>query len=328
MKMNVSNRISIRLLFLLMFVGLALALVVPEAKPPAPPNNPSCWNRRDALLLVGAPLLVAASSTVLPESANAASSSLFLSQPQPQGITTVILDSATVKLGVKLEDAILGTAQKSYPVVHAVSPDGPAKAQGVVPGMVVLGQPSAKALVQRLQRGPYPFAVQFYDLSFEFDGDETTTTASTALERAKDEAKRSREAPKEPALSAKGTGLVVKTTRKATTSDCTLKARRGDTVTILYEARVASPGGPIYDSTAERGGEPVTFQLGDGKAIAGVDIGLGGMCQGEVREIDIPNGLGYGRFGSQVFDVPGDVRLWWRVELLELVEGEKRFPFR
>jgi hypothetical protein len=42
------------------------------------------------------------------------------------------------------------------------------------------------------------------------------------------------------------------------------------------------------------------------------------MCRGEVREIDIPSLLGYGRSGSEYSDIPGDVRLWWRLELVAL----------
>ncbi len=281
-------------------------------------TSPSClsvrksWNRRQAL--IAALPLITISST-FPRSAAA-----DLLRPQPKGIKTVILESADIKLGVKVEDVSLGKEHKSYAVVQSVSQSGVAMTQGIVPGMIVLGQPSASALVQRLQRGPYPYAVQFYDASVESEME----SAALALQQLKEEAQQP--VFVEPALSPKGTGLVVKTKRKAT--DCSLKARSGDTVTIVYEARVASPGGPIYDSTADRDGRPVTFRLGEGKAIPGVDVGIGGMCQGEVRELDIPSALGYGRFGSEVFDVPGDVRLWWKVELLELVEGEKRFPFR
>jgi len=307
-------------------VAFAVAWTVPSSPSTlnahSPPNN--IMSRRQTVLAT--PLLVMLGVTPI--------SSRALSSQQPplsKGITTVILNSASdSKLGVKLEDVVLGPEQKLYPVVQAAAPDGPAGTQGIVPGMIVLGQPSSKRLVERLQSGPYPFAIQFYDLSVEYgEGEEEKRMdAATALERAKTEALQRRTAPKEPPLSAKGTGLVVKTTRKV--SECPVRARSGDRVTILYEARVASPGGPIYDSTAERSydGKPITFRLGEGKAIPGVEIGMGGMCQGEVRELDIPSGLGYGRFGSEVFDVPGDVRLWWRVELLELVPGENKFPFR
>lgn len=38
--------------------------------------------------------------------------------------------------------------------------------------------------------------------------------------------------------------------------------------------------------------------------------------------MDIPSALGYGRAGSNVFDIPGDVRLWWKVELVKITKAE------
>ena len=113
----------------------------------------------------------------------------------------------------------------------------------------------------------------------------------------------------------------VKTVKKPDV--CTGKAKSGDTVTISYEARISSLHGQVYDSTAWRQGDPATFELGKGATLPGVEIGLSGMCVGEVREMDVPTTLGYGKFGSQVFDIPGDVRLFWRVELLDLSKGKR-----
>ena len=239
--------------------------------------------------------------------------------PIPQGITTVMLDSPDSKIGVQLYDVQIGSA--SYSAVKSIQQNGEAALQGVEEGMIVLSGSSSKSVVQRIQSGPYPLALQFYNVAEELPG---ATSASEALQLAKASAD-SKALEKEPQLSPKGAGLGTKTTKKA--DKCELQARRGDTVTIAYEARVASPGGPLYDSSEERGG-PVTFVLGDGQTISGVDIGMGGMCEGEIRELDIPSVLGYGRGGSKKFDLPGDVRLWWKIELLQLVEGEKRFPFR
>ncbi|KAL7546537.1 hypothetical protein ACHAWF_013950 [Thalassiosira exigua] len=110
--------------------------------------------------------------------------------------------------------------------------------------------------------------------------------------------------------------LSVKTVRKP--DSCDRRAKRGDALTIAFEARISSATGPLYDGTAWRKGALSAVKLGKGAAVPGVEIGLAGMCVGEVREIDVPATLGYGKFGSQVFDIPGDVRLWWRVELLDL----------
>ena len=254
----------------------------------------------------------------------------------PEGITTVVLDSPESQLGIRLQDTTIllqGRNNNAFvvSVVRSLQPGAQGAAQGVQEGMIVLSFPSSASVVQKLQSGPYPLALQFYNLAVEDKQPDTegeddakrTPTPLEALEAAEASAQRQQTQQKEPepALSSRGTGLKTKTIRKG--SDCSYPVKRGDTVTIAYEARVASPGGPIYDSTAERGG-PVTFVVGDGQAINGVDIGIGGMCQGEIRELDIPNALGYGRMGSARFDVPGQVRLWWSIELLESQPGGKK----
>lgn len=246
---------------------------------------------------------------------NPAFSDSIASPPLPQEIITVILDSPNSKIGVQLYDVSIGS--QAYPAVKSIVSDtGEAALQGVQIGMIILSYSSSKSVVQRISSGPYPVVLQFYNLAKETN----SLTASEGLDASQSRAT-AVASVKEPHLSSKGTGLVTKTVQKG--KDCTLQARRGDTVTISYEARVASPGGPIYDSSESDG--PVTFVLGDGKAISGVDIGMGGMCEGEIRELDIPSALGYGRAGSRIFDIPGDVRLWWRVELLQLSQGGKKW---
>jgi len=178
-------------------------------------------------------------------------------------------------------------------------------------------------VVARLRDGPYPIVLQFYNLAAGGDaiGDlgRPLVTAQDALTMAQQASKEAAvAAANEPQLSTKGTGLVIKKTPPLG-DKCGIKSRRGDVLEINYEARVASPGGPIYDSSEQRGtGQPYQFVLGNGDVIKGVDLGLFDMCPGEVRELDIPSVLGYGRKGSNLFDIPGDVRLWWKVELVRL----------
>jgi len=185
--------------------------------------------------------------------------------------------------------------------------------------MILLGTDASQSIVGRIQNGPYPIVLQFYDLRKTGDHQTVPVSPQTALLEAQ-QAPPSSNNQNPPPLSTKGTGLVIKTVQKPK-DPCpdgqSSRVRRGDTITINYEARVASPGGPLYDSSTERGG-PVTFRVGSAQAVNGVDIGVYDMCPGEVRELDIPASLGYGRAGSVVFDVPGDVRLWWRLELLQL----------
>jgi FK506-binding protein 2 len=239
------------------------------------------------------------------------------SPPLPQAITTVILDSPGQSAGVKVYDVKIGST--SYAAVQSVKRDGAAASSGVQEGMILLGKDkTAASFVGRIKNGPYPIVLQFYNLA-----EDTPQSPTEALVAAQIKAEEKANV-KEPPLSAKGTGLIVKTTKKGDTCEIgsRLNARRGDILQIKYEARVASPGGPIYDSTEQRG-RSVEFILGRNEAVKGVDIGLNGMCVGEVRELDIPNLLGYGPAGSYIFDVPGDVRLWWKVELLKLTKSDK-----
>jgi FK506-binding protein 2 len=266
-----------------------------------------------AFLSAGVPLLYDS------QTANAAA-------PRPAQLTTVVLDAPDDKIGVQLVDVTLGKNKNDDIIVgvKSLDPNGKAASSGVQEGMVLLTTKSKSSdIVAKIKQGPYPMAFQFYSLAEENDDDTVNETPSEALERviaaAKTKAKSS--TPDEgPPVSSRGAGLGVKTVVRpsAKASSC-VPARRGDAVTIRYEARVASVGGPVYDSTAMRDDEPSTFVLGDGRAINGVDVGMGGMCRGEVRELDIPAGLGYGRYGSEVFDIPGDVRLWWRIELVDVV---------
>jgi len=293
MKMMMMALHSLRAhLLILIFIALAASVCVALAPP---------TNRRTALshlAVMGAfPLIVATTS---PACAS-------LTSPQKSAITTVILESSQDRIGVQLSDVSIGT--RSFPAVKSVSATGEAFASGVVPGMVLLGIQggSSKAVVERIKSGPYPIVLQFYNLAME---DGSNVTAEQALIKAIEQGRK--EADTGPPVSAKGTGLVVKTVKKG---DCDIKARRGDTLVINYEGRVASPGGPIFAEASD-----AQVVLGKHQVPDGVDIGLAGMCPGEIRTLDIPSALGFGKQGSQVFDVPGDVRLWWEAELVKLVK--------
>ena len=243
--------------------------------------------------------------------------------PDLNAITTVTLDSSNMKIGVQLYDVSLGG--QTYPAVKAVNPSGVAAAEKVEPGMIVLGnyKDASKAVVSRIQNGPYPLILQFYDLGRVGDYQNNPIPPQDALMAA---IQKEREPIKEPPLSSKGTGLVLKTIQEPN-QPVSERARRGDILEINFEARVASPGGPLYDSSRDRGG-PVSFTMGSGEVVNGVDIGVYNMAVGEIRSMDIPASLGYGRAGSEYFDIPGDVRLWWKVELLGITKGEKKLLFK
>ena len=109
---------------------------------------------------------------------------------------------------------------------------------------------------------------------------------------------------------------------------CKIQSRRLDVLEIMYEARIASSTGIIYDSSKFRGtGRPYQMVLGSGDMLPGVDQGLYDMCPGEMRLLQIPPVLGYGSRGNKMFQIPPDSTLFWKVKLVSINsvrEGDPR----
>lgn len=309
------------LLSWLLFVGRANSFSShPATKGNAPRNDGiefhTHTSRRDALGAV----LGSLSFLALPQSLLAAP--LI---PDMNAVTTVTLDSADMKIGVELYDVKIGSPPQSYPAVKAVNPSGVAASEKVQPGMIVLGnyKDASQAVVNRIKNGPYPLVLQFYDFGKAGEYSDNPIPPQEALLAAQQTSKAAA-AVKEPPLGSKGSGLIMKTIKEPITP-CRKenRVRRGDTLEINFEARVASPGGPLYDSSKERGSS-VSFTVGAGEVVSGIDIGVYDMCPGEIKTFDIPAGLGYGRAGAEIFDIPGDVRLWWKIELLSVTKKEAK----
>ena len=74
---------------------------------------------------------------------------------------------------------------------------------------------------------------------------------------------------------------------------CGSAAQSGNNVSLEYTGWLKSTG-KKFDSSYDHKGQPLTFQLGQGKVIPGFDQGLVGMKQGGERIIIIPAALGYG----------------------------------
>lgn len=266
------------------------------------PANGRNFNRREVLAKFISVPTAASLLTLSPRIAEAVSN-------DEGTVCTLVIDSPdSSNIGIQFVDTTING--KDYASIDKVEPDSIAAKGGVRSGMVLLARESAtksnsKNIEFRLRNGPYPFILQFAtpDALAKIA---SSSTVQEANERALGPYDR----------------IDVKTVKQP--GDCNKKAESGDTITIAYEARISSVTGLIYDSTSWRQGDPATFQLGKGETLPGVEIGLNGMCVGEVREIDVPASLGYGKFGSQVFDIPGDVRLFWRVELLDLIKGKRQ----
>jgi len=267
------------------------------------PTKMNNVNRRNVLTTIVSTPTIASILTFDPRVATSAST-------DPSNVCTVVVDSpGTSNIGVQFVDGIVDGTEVA--IVEKVAPRSIAAQSGVTPEMVLIRRDSAtksssKNIEFRLRNGPYPFIMQFATPE-----EMMRISSSSAGQQSQDQAL----GPYDR--------LDVQTLQKP--NSCGSVAKRGDSVTISYEARISSSSGPIYDSTAWRQNDPVTFELGKGLALPGVEIGLNGMCVGEIRTIDVPASLGYGKFGSQVFDIPGDVRLNWRVELVDLAKGDRKF---
>jgi peptidylprolyl isomerase len=85
-------------------------------------------------------------------------------------------------------------------------------------------------------------------------------------------------------------------------------ASAGDRVTVHYVG-VAHSTGEQFDASWDRG-EPLSFQLGAGKVIAGWDQGVQGMKVGGRRQLIIPPGLAYGDRGAGNVIAPGETLIF------------------
>ena len=87
----------------------------------------------------------------------------------------------------------------------------------------------------------------------------------------------------------------------------------GDTVTVHYVGTLQN--GQQFEDSKQKG-QPFTFEVGAGKAIAGWDEGVLGMREGGSRVLVVPSDMAYGKEG--LGPIPGDATLVFVIELLEV----------
>ena len=92
------------------------------------------------------------------------------------------------------------------------------------------------------------------------------------------------------------------------------EARAGQSVRI-HETTTLADGTLIYSTRTK--GSPLTFRLGAGQAIAGVDEAVTGMRVGERRKAIIPPSLS--RRTSYPANTPPDATLYYDIELVEIL---------
>lgn len=107
------------------------------------------------------------------------------------------------------------------------------------------------------------------------------------------------------------TELEIKTVKAV--SDCTVKAAKGDVVSVHYTGKLLSDG-TVFDSSINRG-QPIDFTLGVGQVIKGWDEGLIGACVGEKRDLYIPSSYAYGARGAGNV-IPPNADLFFETELV------------
>ena len=97
------------------------------------------------------------------------------------------------------------------------------------------------------------------------------------------------------------------------------QSKHGDYLIIHYNATIYPFDNKTVDSSYERE-SPFRFHLGSNQVIPGLEKGLFRMCIGEHRKLVIPPKFAYGNVGATHM-IPPDSTLIYRVELLDLIDG-------
>ena len=303
----------------------------------------SSGNHRRALLRL--PLLISGAAALagFPSLATAAT----------QNVLVLRLETPQDKAGLVLQDVKIGNPPRTVVAIQQVLPvnkrrvlSGTVKLQ---PGLVLVPSDetrnSAKAVVERIQSGPYPLELKFINLDASNGELGEALTAQDALQMSQRQtamdirsnnnisggdatSPSSSQETATATLQSDNDKFVIRTLRSSPESDVYCRknrSQRDDVIEIKYEARIGSSDGIIYDASEFRGtGRPYQMVLGSGDMIPGVDQGLYDMCVGDIRQINIPAALAYGPRGNKLFRIPPNVNLVWQVELVS-VDSMRRF---
>jgi peptidylprolyl isomerase len=93
------------------------------------------------------------------------------------------------------------------------------------------------------------------------------------------------------------------------------KVTKGQTITVNYTGAIW-PGGKVFDSSWNTG-SPASFPIGEGKVIAGWDLGLVGQKVGSQVLLVIPPDKGYGVSGKPEAGIKGTDTLVFVVDILD-----------
>ncbi|MBL9203993.1 MAG: FKBP-type peptidyl-prolyl cis-trans isomerase [Opitutaceae bacterium] len=91
-------------------------------------------------------------------------------------------------------------------------------------------------------------------------------------------------------------------------------ARKGELVTVHYTGRFMD--GQVFDSSVDRD-DPFTFVLGGGQVIAGWDLGVATLREGDKVKLTLPPHLAYGADGYPGA-IPPNATLVFDIELIRV----------
>ena len=95
-------------------------------------------------------------------------------------------------------------------------------------------------------------------------------------------------------------------------------AKTGDVVGVHYTGTLQD--GTQFDSSLTRG-QPINFPLGSGRVIKGWDVGVAGMKVGELRKLQIPADMAYGKNARG--KIPANADLVFTIELMSISDAPK-----
>jgi len=214
-------------------------------------------------------------------------------------------------------DVSIGTPPRSVAAIKRVVAASGSNKQ-LQAGMILPDFETAASVQKLLQTGPYPIRLTFRSLSA---GGDAISDVGTPLVTASDALQLAQKTSGTTSTSTiAGVPFEITQLRSSNSNDnCGIRSRRNDVLEIIYTARYGTEDGPVYDSSQQRGtGQPYQMVLGSGDMIPGVDQGLYDMCPGDVRRLQIPPALGYGPRARQLYHIPDQTPVYWRVELVSV----------
>jgi hypothetical protein len=296
------------LLSFLLYLSMSRALTLPESSSAPSFQDISSSFKATSRRSLFQKILGATTTLLLPNIVHAES--------DPRRTIAINLQKGE-SLGLQIGDSVV-RGKTVVSITRVVKPN-----KKLQEGMILNGYDSSQKVIERIKNGPYPINLEFINLAAGGDAFDdlggTMVTPKDALALAQQ--------TENPSSSPMPNSSYSITSLSKSDGPCAIQSRRGDVLEIIYEAFYidADNNKKLYDSSDVRGtGRPYQTVMGSGDMIPGVDQGLYDMCPGEVRRLQIPRILAYGKRARDSFRIPPDYQgLEWKVKLVS-IEGTIR----